>query len=65
MLGQISRDEIRSAIADKLCAHFSVSPANATEAQVFQASAIVIRELMSRFLPTASKRKSIICRWSF
>ena len=50
MLGQISRDEIRSAIADKLCAHFSVSPANATEAQVFQASAIVIRELMSRFL---------------
>ena len=50
MIGQISRDEIRSAIADKLCAHFSVSPANATEDQVFQASAIVIRELMSRFL---------------
>ena len=50
MIGQISRDEIRSAIADKLCAHFSVSPDNATEEQVFQASAIVIRELMSRFL---------------
>jgi starch phosphorylase len=50
MISQISRDEIRSAIADKLCAHFSVSPDHATEAQVFQASAIVIRELMSRFL---------------
>ena len=50
MIGQISRDEMRSAIADKLCAQFSVSPDVATEAQVFQASAIVIRELMSRFL---------------
>ncbi len=50
MLGQISRDEIRSAIADKLSAHFSVSPDHATETQVFQASAIVIREVMSRFL---------------
>ena len=29
MLGQISRDEIRSAIADKLSAHFSVSPDHA------------------------------------
>ena len=52
MISQISRDEIRSAIADKLCAHFSVAPSLATEAQVFQASAIVIRELMSRFLAT-------------
>ena len=50
MTSQISRDEIRSAIADKLCAHFSTSPDKATEDQVFQASAIVIRELMSRFL---------------
>ncbi|MCR5138278.1 MAG: glycogen/starch/alpha-glucan family phosphorylase [Oscillospiraceae bacterium] len=41
---------MRSAIADKLCAQFSVAPDKATEAQVFQASAIVIRELMSRFL---------------
>ena len=30
MLGQISRDEMRSAIADKLSAHFSVSPDHAT-----------------------------------
>ena len=52
MTSQISRDEIRSAIADKLCAHFGVSPDRATDAQVFQASAIVIRELMSRFLAT-------------
>ena len=57
MISQISRDEIRSAIADKLCAHFSVSPNNATEAQVFQASAIVIRELMSRFLAVEDPRR--------
>ncbi|MCR5089724.1 MAG: glycogen/starch/alpha-glucan family phosphorylase [Oscillospiraceae bacterium] len=50
MVSQISRDELSSAIADKLCAHFSVAPDAATEAQVFQASAIVIRELMGRFL---------------
>ena len=58
MLGQISRDEIRSAIADKLCAHFSVAPSNATNAQVFQASAIVIRELMSRFLATEDPHRA-------
>ena len=45
MIGQISRDEIRSAIADKLCAHFSVSPDNATEEQVFQASAKLTRKI--------------------
>ena len=58
MLGQISRDEIRSAIADKLCAHFGVSPDNATNAQVFQASAIVIREIMSRFLAIEDPRRA-------
>ena len=47
---QISRDEIRSAIEDKLCAYFSVTGETATDDQIFQASAIVIRELMSRFL---------------
>ena len=57
MIGEISRDEIRSAIADKLCAHFSVSPDLATEDQVFQASAIVIRELMSRFLAIEDPRR--------
>ena len=50
MISQISRDEIRSAIEDKLCAHFSVTGETATDEQIFQATAIVIRELMSRFL---------------
>ena len=58
MVGQISRDEIRSAIADKLCAHFGVSPDIATDAQVFQASAIVIREIMSRFLAVEDLRRA-------
>ena len=57
MISEISRDEIRSAIADKLCAHFSVAPDLATEEQVFQASAIVIRELMSRFLAIEDPRR--------
>lgn len=50
MVSQISRDEMRSAIEDKLCAHFGVTSKNATADQVFRASAIVIREIMSRFL---------------
>ncbi|MDO4982511.1 MAG: glycogen/starch/alpha-glucan phosphorylase [Eubacteriales bacterium] len=50
MTGQISRDEVRSAIEDKLCANFSVESKNATNEQIFQATAIVIREIMSRFL---------------
>ena len=45
---EISVDEMRSAIEDKLCAYFSVTSENATREQVFQASAMVIRELMSR-----------------
>ena len=47
---QISRDEVRSAIEDKLCAQFGVTSKNATDDQVFRASAIVIREIMSRLL---------------
>ncbi|MBR3294148.1 MAG: glycogen/starch/alpha-glucan phosphorylase [Oscillospiraceae bacterium] len=50
MIGQISRDEVRSAIEDKLCAHFGVTGANASDDQIFQATAIVIREIMSRLL---------------
>lgn len=50
MLGQISRDEVRSAIEDKLCAQFSVTGEAATDEQIFQATAIVIREIMSRLL---------------
>ena len=48
MIGQISRDEVRSAIEDKLCAHFGVTGENAADDQIFQATAIVIREIMSR-----------------
>ena len=50
MTSQISRDEVRSAIEDKLCANFSVTGASATDEQIFQATAIVIREIMSRLL---------------
>ncbi len=50
MIGEISRNEMRSAIEDKLCARFSVTGKTATDEQIFQASAMVIRELMSRFL---------------
>ena len=48
--GQISRDEMRGALEDKLCAHFAVTGDEATDEQVFQASAMVIREIMSRLL---------------
>ena len=51
MVGEtISRDEVRSAIEDKLCAHFGVTGKEATDEQIFQATAIVIREIMSRLL---------------
>ena len=54
MIGEISRDEVRSSIEDKLCAHFSVTSASATDDQVFQATAIVINEIMSRLLAADS-----------
>ncbi len=54
---QISRDEVRSAIEDKLCAHFAVTSKNASDDQVFQASAIVIREIMSRLLAAEETKK--------
>ncbi len=57
MISQISREEVRSAIEDKLCAAFSISSAEATDTQIFQATAIVIRELMSRYLAVSSTRK--------
>ena len=56
MLGQISRDEVRSAIEDKLCAAFSVTGDAATDEQIFQATAIVIREIMSRLLAAENPR---------
>ena len=66
MNNQISRDEVRSAIEDKLSAQFSVSGEDATNEQIFQATAIVIRELMSRLLTIEDTRKKryTICRWS-
>lgn len=45
---EISADEMRSAIEDKLCAYFAVTSEDATREQMFQASAMVIREMMSR-----------------
>ncbi|MBQ7693037.1 MAG: glycogen/starch/alpha-glucan phosphorylase [Oscillospiraceae bacterium] len=57
MKNQISREEIRSAIEDKLCAQFSISSVEATDEQIFQATAIVIRELMSRLLAVQNPRR--------
>ena len=58
MIGQISRDEVRSAIEDKLCAHFGVTGATATDDQIFQATAIVIREIMSRLLVAEDPKRN-------
>ena len=57
MKNQISREEIRSAIEDKLCAQFSISSNEASDTQIFQATAIVIRELMSRLLAVENPRR--------
>ena len=54
---QISKDELRSAIEDKLCALFSVTSEKATDDQLFMASAIVIREIMSRILAVEDRKK--------
>ena len=56
MIAQISRDEVRSAIEDKLCAYFATTSASATDEQVFRATAMVIREIMSRFLAAEDPR---------
>ena len=56
MIGQISRDEVRSAIEDKLCAYFATTASAATDEQVFRATAMVIREIMSRFLAAEDPR---------
>ena len=57
MIGQISRDEVRSAIEDKLCAYFSITGEEATDDQIFQATAMVIREIMSRFQVAEDPRR--------
>ena len=56
MKSEISRDEVRSAIEDKLCAHFGIASSAATDDQVFQATAMVIREIMSRVLAAEEPR---------
>ncbi len=56
-LSEISANEMRSAIEDKLCSYFAVTSANASDEQVFQACAMVIRELMSR-LKTVSDQNN-------
>ena len=56
MTSQISKDELRSAIEDRLCAYFAVTSETATDDQIFQASAMVIREIMSRLLAVESPR---------
>ncbi len=56
MIGEISRDEMRSAIEDKLCAYFATTGIKATDDQVFAASAMVIREIMSRLLAVEDPR---------
>ncbi|NLC72858.1 MAG: glycogen/starch/alpha-glucan phosphorylase [Ruminococcaceae bacterium] len=48
--GQISKNDLKSAIEDKLNSFFGVTSENATDEQVFRASAMLIRELMSRLL---------------
>ncbi len=53
-MSEITSGELRAAIEDKLCAHFGVEGTRATDGQVFQAAAMVIRELMSRRLAAQS-----------
>ncbi len=49
-MSEITANELHAAIEDKLCAYFGVTGQAATDAQVFQASAMVVREIMSRML---------------
>ncbi len=51
---EITARELHAAMEDKLCAYFGLAGAQATDAQVFQASAMVIREIMSRRLAAQS-----------
>ena len=45
MISEISKDEIRGAIEDKLSAYFCVTSKDATDDQVFQSAAMVLREM--------------------
>ncbi|MDO5444066.1 MAG: glycogen/starch/alpha-glucan phosphorylase [Eubacteriales bacterium] len=58
MFSQISRNEMHSAIEDKLCALFGITSETATDRQIFQAAATVIREIMNRFLCLENSQKN-------
>ena len=58
MVSEISKDEIRSAIEDKLSAYFCVTSEDATDDQVFQSAAQVLREIMSRFRSAEPEKKT-------
>ncbi len=58
MIAEISRDEVRSAIEDKLCAYFAQTSRTATRDQIFQAAAMVLREIMSRYLVAEDPRQA-------
>ena len=49
-MSEITSSELHAAIEDKLCAYFGVTSEAATDDQVFQAVAMVVREIMSRNL---------------
>ena len=49
-MSEITANELHAVIEDKLCAYFGVTGAAASDEQVFQAAAMVIREIMSRIL---------------
>ncbi len=56
-MSEITRDELHAAIEDKLCAHFGTTGQNATDTQVFMATAQVIREVMSRTIALQREHK--------
>ncbi|MCD7844485.1 MAG: glycogen/starch/alpha-glucan family phosphorylase [Oscillospiraceae bacterium] len=57
-MAEITGSELHAAIEDKLCAHFGVTGQQATDGQVFQAAAMVIREIMSRTLAAQPERET-------
>ena len=67
-MSEITSSELHAAIEDKLCAYFGVTSEVATDDQVFQAVAMVIREIMSRSLavqePAPERHRFRRCRGS-
>lgn len=55
---QLTKEQIRLKIEDKIMAHFGLGIDKASEEQIFQASAIFIRELMSRLSAVNSTKKN-------